>query len=324
MICFLQSARGLTANLPGVQAEPHQNLHSRYPEETWNMSAHLSRTSHPVIGEGRGRDFHVPFSADAVSSMGGERKAPPVDKPLDGDAQFVRPPAVVSTSVDVVNGGPWSAPLPSATGVWPPLVHKSHPPSGNPAYPQQEQIIGNANANHGPNRSLYVPEQQFNNLEGNNLNSMKLPQLHDQSSTLNQQNQRHSQFLPPQGARNDFLPSGAASLRPYMPRSLLNHGYNPQLQNTSFRMFSPNPMTGVQLPLPFHNIPNGSLHLQAGGLPPLPPGPPPASSHMIPISQGVGLVPNQPPGGAYSGLISSLMAQGLISMSKQTPEQVCN
>ena len=74
----------------------------------------------------------------------------------------------------------------------------------------------------------------------------------------------------------------------------------------------------AQPPLLIPNMPSGSLHLQGGTLPPFPPGPPPASQ-MMPATENVG---DQPQSAAFSGLISSLMAQGLISLTKPTPIQV--
>ncbi|GKD52836.1 hypothetical protein Tco_1286223, partial [Tanacetum coccineum] len=82
-----------------------------------------------------------------------------------------------------------------------------------------------------------------------------------------------------------------------------------------------------QLPLPHDVRPNmvppplpyNSSHLNIQpmirvGFPPLPPGLPPSSLPMASI-------PQQPAGAALSGLFSSLVAQGLLSLTKPSPEQ---
>lgn len=309
---------------------------SHYPQEGWNLPHHFSRSSHPVNARGRGRDSQTPFSGSAVPSLGGDKVAPLNDKFPDADAQFVRASAVASrmgsSAPDSVSSGAWSGSIPSSTGAWAPLnVHKPHLPPMQPVYPPQKQTrtqFDSINAagnimNQGPSKPLYMPEKQLGNSESKELISMKPPQVHDQHATPNQQNQGQPQFLHSQEARNSFLPSITSSLPPHLLAPPLNHGYGQQGHNPVMSMVPSNPVPAVQLPLPIQSTLNSSF-LPGGALPPLPPGPPPASSHMIPGSQSAGLVvPNQPPGNAFSGLISSLMAQGLISLTKQTPVQVC-
>ncbi|KAJ0081252.1 hypothetical protein Patl1_11076 [Pistacia atlantica] len=329
-VSALGSGRGLTVKISGFQPEPNQNLGPRYPHEAWNMPHHFSRSSHPLNSRrGRGRDFQLPFSAGSVSSLGADKMAPFVDKLPDVESQFVRPPAVASrigsSALDSVSAGAWSASIPSSAGVWPPAnVHKSHPPPVHPVYSLQKQTRSQYDStnsasnvmNQGPNKLLYMPEQQFNSSEGKELSLLKPPQLHDQHANLNQQNQAQQQFLPSQEGHNNFLPSVTASVPPHLLAPPVNHGYNAIMS-----MVPSNPVPAVQLPLPIQNFQNSSLHLQGGALPPLPPGPHP-SSQMIPMPQSAGLVtPGQPPSTAFSGLINSLMAQGLISLTKQTSVQ---
>lgn len=308
------------------QSEPNQNLGSRYPQESWNLPHHFSRSSHPLSGRGRGRDSQIPFPGSGVPSLGVDKVAPYIDKSVDADAQFVRPPAVVSrmgsSGPDSLSTGAWSTSVLSSTGAWAPVnLHKPHLPSGQPVYPQQKQTrtqFDSINAagnilNQGPGKSLY-------NSESKELSLMK-PQLHDQHATPNQQNQGRAQFLS-QEARNNILPSIAALMPPHLLAPPLSHGYSQQGHNAVMGMVPSNPVPAGQPPLHVQSIQNSSLHLVGRPVPPLPPGPPPVSSHMIPGSQSVGpVVPNQQPGHAFSGLISSLMAQGLISLTTQTPVQ---
>ncbi|TXG47081.1 hypothetical protein EZV62_026375 [Acer yangbiense] len=324
----LGSGRGFAGKVSGFHSEPNQNLGSRYPQEAWKGVPGFPRSSHPLNARGRGREFQMPYSATAH-----EKVASFVDKLPDADAQFVRPPAVMSrlgsSGLDSVSAGAGSATIPSSTGAWPPVNVHSHPLPVHPVYPLQKQTrsqFDSMNAtsnfmNQGPNKLLYMHEQQFNNSEMKEPGLMKPPQLHDQHSAQIQQNQGQPRFHPSQDPRNNFLPSVTAPLPPHLLAPHLNHGYTPQ-GSVNMSIFSSSSYPIGQLPLPNQNIQNSSLHLRGGPLPPLPPGPPPASSHMIPVSQSAGpAVPGQPQGGAFSGLITSLMAQGLISLTNQTPVQ---
>ncbi|GAY34162.1 hypothetical protein CUMW_009990 [Citrus unshiu] len=320
-VSLLGSGRG-TGKVSGFQSEPNQNLGSRYPQESWNLPHHFSRSSHPPNGRGRGRDSHIPFPGSGVPSLGVDKAAPYIDKFVGADALFVRPPAVVSrigsSGPDLLSTGA----IQSSTGAWAPMnLHKPHLPPGQPVYPQQKQTrtqFDSINAagsilNQGLSKSLY-------NSESKELSLMK-PQLHDQHATPNQQNQGRAQFLS-QEATNKFLPSIAASMPPHLLAPPLSHGYTQRGHNAVMGMVPSNPVPAGQQPLHVQSIQNSSLHLQGRPSPPLPPGPPPASSQMIPGSQSAGLVvPSQQPGHAFSGLISSLMAQGLISLTTQTPVQ---
>ncbi|KAI3710452.1 hypothetical protein L2E82_40235 [Cichorium intybus] len=123
--------------------------------------------------------------------------------------------------------------------------------------------------------------------------------LHNQpfDSSETQLPKLRNQQFPPQEARPPALGFNPSHLtaRPII------RGYTPQ-------RFDPSgPVPGMQSSIPFH--------LHGVGLPPLPPGPPPL--HQVPPSN----TPIPPAGGALSGLFSSLMAQGLLSLTKPTPEQ---
>ncbi|KAL5775425.1 hypothetical protein ACOSP7_012982 [Xanthoceras sorbifolium] len=323
----LGSGRGFTGKVSGFHSEPNQNLGSRYPQEAWKGFHGFPRSSHALNARGRGRDFQIPYSATA------REKVTSFDKLPDADAQFVRSPAVMSrmgsSGPDSVSAGAGSATIPSSTGAWPPVNVHSHPLPVHPAYTLQKQtrsqfdsITATSNVmNQGPNKLLYMPEHQFNNSEMKEPSLVKPPRLHDLHSAQIQQNQVQPRFFPSQDARNNFLPSVTASVPPHLRGAPLNHGYTPQ-GSANMSIFASSSLPIGQLPSPIQNMPNSSLHLLGGTLPPLPPGPPPTSSHMLPVSQSGGPVgPGQPPGGAFSGLINSLMAQGLISLTNQTTVQ---
>lgn len=316
----MQSDRGFTGKLSGFQSEPDQVLGSHFPPEAWKAFPGLPRSSHTLNVRGKWRDFLTPFTGSAH-----EKVAPFVDKLQDADAQSVRPPAVVSRigssgldSASAVAGPPT---VPSSTGAWPPVNMHSHPPPPHSVYPLQKQTRNQFDSmnpsgnfgNQGPNKLLYKPDQQFSNPEMKEPSLMKQPQLRDQHSSQIQQNQVQGRFIP----HNVRAPGP-----PHLLPSSVNPGYIPQ-GSGNMSVFPPSSLSSGQLPLQIPNIPNSSLNLPGGALPPLPPGPRPASAHMMPVPQSGGsVIPGQPPGSGFSGLINSLMAQGLISLSNQTPAEV--
>uniref|UniRef100_F6H7L4 CID domain-containing protein n=1 Tax=Vitis vinifera TaxID=29760 RepID=F6H7L4_VITVI len=151
--------------------------------------------------------------------------------------------------------------------------------------------MGSSSLNSMNVESLFLPE----------LDS-KLPQMANRqagSIPLNGKNQTQvtrlqPQFLP-QETHGNFVPSTTAPVSSYSVAPPLNPGYTPQGHAAATSTILLNPVPGVHSSIPIHNISN--------------------SSNTGPI------VSNQQPGSALSGLISSLMAQGLISLAKQPTVQ---
>lgn len=325
------SGRGSTGLIPGIQTDPSQILGSRYPQETWNRSHHFPQAPQPFTAGGRGKNLQVPISATGVSLSGNDKMASLVDRLPDADPKLVRTPVVASrlgsASLDSAVLGVRSATASSSSLVWPLVnVHKSHPLPVPSIYPLQKQagnqielLNSGPVLNQGQNKSLYMPEQQFDGFANKELNLAKVPAFPNHLAALNQRNQLQlsslqSQFLPSHESRENFRPSAAVQVPAPMRAPSFNHGYMPQGQNALLNTVQSNQVPTIQPPLQIQNIPT-SLRLGGGALPPLPRGPPPPQ--MVPGSQSAGLpVPNQP-GSAFSGLISSLMAQGLISLTNQ-------
>ncbi|KAG2684249.1 hypothetical protein I3760_10G068300 [Carya illinoinensis] len=320
---LLSFGRGSMGKIPGFRAERNHILDSRYPQEAWNMPPHLAK--------GRGRNFHLPLRASGMSSSDGEKS--PVDKLPDNDSKIRGPQSIISrfgsSNLDSISVEVQPAVVPASMGARPLLnVHNSRPPSLQPIFSQKRSQFDLINAsnnvnNCSPNGYLYMPDQQLDGFGNKELGAMKLSQLPNQRAGLISLNQRNQvqvtplqlQFLPSQGAH----PSSAAVVPPHLVAPRLNHGYKPQMHGAAVSTVLSKPVTGAQLVFPVQNIPNSSLHLQGGTLP-LPPGVPPTSSQMIPLTQNaVPVVSNQQT--SISGLIGSLMAQGLVSLTRPTPLQ---
>lgn len=90
-------------------------------------------------------------------------------------------------------------------------------------------------------------------------------------------------------------------------------GLQPRGQRGVLDSILPNPISGLSISS-VQNMLDVSLHGRAG-MPPLPPGPPPLSSQPLPTSQNSCAATSQSSVTGFSGLISSLMAQGLISLT---------
>ncbi|XP_057962449.1 polyadenylation and cleavage factor homolog 4 [Malania oleifera] len=333
------SSRGSVSRSSGFQNERNQIQGSRYPQEAWNMLHNGPRLSqHSLNSERRG--FQIPVSASGISSVAGEKMPVGADNFADSDAELHTLSTFASrtgsSSLNSMNLETHSAVVPSSTGIWPPVnVHKSYPPPMLPVFPQQKQIRSRSDlmnststvVNHGPEKYVFLPDQRLVSVENKALSSTKLPPLPNRQAGLipfSQPNPHVSNLQPQvilsQESQENFVSTVAASVPSHLGSSPMIHGYTSQGPGVATSAALLNQLHHVRSSVPFQNIPNSSLHLQGGTLPPLPPGPPPASSPMVPLSQGP-IINSQPPGGAFSGLISSLVAQGLISLTAQAPTQ---
>ncbi|OVA10574.1 CID domain [Macleaya cordata] len=149
----------------------------------------------------------------------------------------------------------------------------------------------------------------------------RMPSFVDNNNNHKQPALLQPHLLKPQEARESFNPSIPSQVSSHLVAQPLNHGHNPQGYST---LMSTPSLNQIPFPsVPIRNMPNNtSFQLQGGALPPLPPGPPPTSLQLRPTSQNMGPIASYPPvSTGYSGLISSLMAQGLISLTTQAPAQ---
>ena len=292
----------------------------------------LSQSSQNLMNtKGTGRNFQMPVSRRGIASSGGEKMSHFVDKLLTNGAVH-RPPTIVSSlGSSGFDSSMESQPVVQSMGPRHPVnVPDSCPPSRSSIFPvprhhksQFESLNGSNSVINRANRS-FLPEQQMNNLRNKEPSlATNLPQVGNQHTghiPLTQGNQLQAtslkpKFLPSPDMQDNFSASAVPPALPHLMAPSSNQGYSSQGHRpvVSDCLSSSAPIG--QWNLPVHNRPS-TLHLQGGPLPPLPTGP-------HPISQNAGsLVPGQQPGTAFSGLINSLMAQGLISLNHQASVQV--
>uniref|UniRef100_A0A5B6YFT3 CID domain-containing protein n=1 Tax=Davidia involucrata TaxID=16924 RepID=A0A5B6YFT3_DAVIN len=289
---------------------------SRDPQE-WNLPRYLPQSSqHHLNAKGSGRNVQMPYSAGGISSA--REQKPLIDSfPYACRGSSVVASRVGSSSLDSLHPEARSSAVPASTVAWPP-VNMQKSLHFLPNLPLQKQInnqfdLMNA-SNTVMNKSLnksFLPEQQFDSIENKALSSAKLPKFPNEQArliSLNLQNPAQvtplqRQLLLSQEVQQNLVPLAAVSTLSHLVVPPLSHGYTPQ----------------------GHGAAISTVLSKGGALPPLPQGAPPASSQMIPISQNTGLIAPNPAapaaGSAFSGLISSLMAQGLISLTNQVPMQ---
>ncbi|XP_022158857.1 polyadenylation and cleavage factor homolog 4 isoform X3 [Momordica charantia] len=300
-------------------------------QDIWNMQ-------NPMNAKGIGTNFQMPLSRRGIASSG-EKVSPFVDKLPTNDALH-RPPTIVSR---LGPSGPDSS-MESQSAVQsmgprhPVNVPNSCPPSRPPMFPvprhnasQFDSLSGSNSFIHRANRSPFLPEQQMNNLRNKEPSlTTKLPQVgnhHTGCIPLTKGNQLQAihlkpQFLPSQDMQDNFSASVVPPALPHLMAPSLSQGYSSQGHRPANSECLSSSAPIGQWNLPVHNSLSNPLHVLGGTLPPLPPGPHPTSVQTMPVSQNAGcLIPGQQPGTAFSGLISSLMAQGLISLNNQPSVQ---
>ncbi|CAN6690061.1 unnamed protein product [Malus baccata var. baccata] len=301
--------RGSSGAVSRFQSEKNHNMGSRYPQEAWNMPFHqLQPLQNPLNAKGRGRNIQTPFVTSGISS-GGEKMSAFNDKLLDVDTRLHGPitSRMGSSSVDSVTADSRSV-MPVSMGLRPPVnVHNSHPPRVHSVFAMQNQRnpygsinYSNTVKNQGPYNPSYMPEQHLDGYENKESRSTK-------STQVPQYRPLQPQYRPPQEARENIFSSAETQVPSYLGVPPLNHGYT---------LRGPIPRQHLGIPTPYN--PNGSSQFS---LPPLPPGPPPPSQGILSVQNPGSVVSSNQPGNSYSGLISSLMAQGLISLTNQSPVQ---
>ncbi|XP_020674645.1 polyadenylation and cleavage factor homolog 4 isoform X1 [Dendrobium catenatum] len=236
-----------------------------------------------ISPKSQGRPFQLPYLVGGVTPSVNHKRHSFYDNSHNAEMPFLN---LSSASSDTTNHEMSTSAAQKAHH--PPIAPVPWPPAH---ISQSLQLLPIANlqtdnnkpiGNQQPNFSVPFPQQQF---DANGR------QLLGQAFQENR-----GSFIPP--VLNQPL-SGVQS-----------HGQSGVLDS-----ILPNPIPGM----PISSVKNISLHGRAG-MPPLPPGPPPLSSQSLPASQNSSAASQSSVSG-FSGLISSLMAQGLISLTPQAQSQ---
>ncbi|KAL9259861.1 Polyadenylation and cleavage factor homolog 4-like protein [Drosera capensis] len=300
-----------------ARTQEAQFINSLRLQETWKRFPDPLLNSLP---NGRVEGNSQLNSAMARSSAyTGNKAALNMDHLSRPDSQFGRLPTsekVRLAGFDSINSG--TPPLlPPSTGLrHPTSLHASHQPPYPPSYASQKQVRGQFDFVDTCDRFVNqpLPQQQFNGDEVRNpmpVRSHHLPYSQAVSTPLHQPTQPPAPFqlqmLPvSQAQQTSFSSSFAPSPMMPMTRGYVPGGYGPAPTSTSM-----NPLRGQRPPMSLHN---------PGAMLPSPfPGPYHASSQSLPPVSSVS-IPQQTSGG-LSGLFSSLVAQGVLSLTKQAPGQ---
>ncbi|KAK1378966.1 polyadenylation and cleavage factor-like [Heracleum sosnowskyi] len=280
---------GFINNISGIREEETQFRGSQQnPPKSKNFLHNLSQSSQNVFNASvGGRNIQVPLLVSA-----GEQKTPFLNSFPGGN---MRGPLGSMPGVNSSSFEPASTSVQASNGVWPPgNMHKSYPLPGvaSPLHVQQVR---------------------------NHFDLMN-------TGTTNVHQAQNSVLHPPSLVRHDvqqkFVLPAAISSTSHIGPPHINHGYIPRGYGPPVNSVGSNSIRNLHQAPQVLNNPSMTMHLPRGALPPLPLGARPPWSQMIPVPQNPNfLSPNPRAGVAFSGLFSSLMAQGLISLKNQPPVQ---
>ena len=315
----------------GGQNEHFRHYHNSYHvQEPGKFPYDFQQASEEISSTSRGWGPQMPVPVGGMTAINGQKLHHAYDNSPDVEVLYQRLSSNHSGSLNVeasmlekhLELGPFSPP--AAPVLWPP-AHKSQPLPLLPVPPPQKQFRGtctlmecNKPVNQGSNSSMFLPHQQVD--RKTSISGMMLPLPHQQTGLMQSQEQCDGIRTQSHEAHGGYIPSIPANPFPHLLAPSLNQM---QIQGEGVAMGSlPNKISAVASSGAMHSMPDTSAPVHGGIMPPLPPGPPPESSHMGPASQNTGSVMSGSPVSAFSGLISTLMAQGLISLTPPAQPEV--
>lgn len=341
---FLQSAHG-SMNRKYLDSTVSQNdwlLHhqgSHHTHEPRKLPYVFPKSvQHSLSPRAQGRAHQMPVTASRIMPLVINKLPSPYEHTTDLEVPFQRLSSSPSDPFDVdasklernLAQRQHSPPLPI---IWPP-VHNTQQLPLLPIPLNQKQFkspFDHVEANkpilsQRPESILYLSQYWSDTADKKTSNSNKLLQAPYQQPGLahaNQQSQEHGTAMQIQSQKSNgsIIPPAPAQLSSQIVAQPLNHV---QVLGQGFAKGSVLQKQLSRLPssVAVNSMPDTSLHVNASVLPPLPPGPPPASSHMGAVLQNTCSMISSSHAGAFSGLISTLMAQGLISLTPTAQPQV--
>jgi len=315
----------------GVQNEHFRHYHNSYHvQEPGKLPYNFQHASVELSSMSRGWGPQMPVPVGGITAANGQKLHRAYDNSPDVEVPYQRLSSDKSGSLNVETSmlekhlelRPFSPP--AAPVLWP-SAHKSQPLPLLPVPPLKKQFKSpftltefNKPVNQGPNSSMFLPHQQVD--RKTSILGMLLPLPHQQAGLMQSQEQGDDVRTQSQEAHGGYIPSVPANVFPHLLAPPLNQM---QMQGEGVAMGSlPNKISAVASSGATHSMPDTSAPIHGGIMPPLPPGPPPESSHMGPASENAGSIMSASPVSAFSGLISSLMAQGLISLTPPAQPEV--
>ncbi|GMH15795.1 hypothetical protein Nepgr_017636 [Nepenthes gracilis] len=305
---------GPVTNLLGARNQLTKHTDSHHSQGTWNLPSNLMESSpNHLANAGLEINAQSTFHATGLSSSSGGsgKMLPLVDGLPDVDSQLGRLPTIASragsSGFDSLN----ALVLPASTGLRPSsILHKSQPPPYPPTYLLQKSVSSQFDVVNTNKRATNQVPYQFISGENENLVSAKPPQM-----SLHHSMPRPVPFQRQMFPASETQPSAvSSSITPFPTHMTMlpsNHGY-PLLGPTGATLMRP--------AMSIQNVPGSLLPIQ-GATQPVPPFPPRAPLQVLPLPLRSGPDPEPPSGIAYSGLINSLVAQGLISFTNQNAGQ---
>ncbi|KAH6781129.1 Transducin/WD40 repeat-like superfamily protein [Perilla frutescens var. hirtella] len=252
---------------------------------------------------------------------GGEQKPRVIGQYQNIDGKTGGPAGVVSTFSSAYDSPAAEIRLGDSsalTKAWNPAnFQNSQILTSHSTLPPQMQIRGQFGMRNASNIADQVHSEPGSSRSMSQVNLSQISSIRPGMVPVNlhsaaQQSLVQPNFLMAQEARQNIaLPSSAPitsnTMVPPLNYGYLAHGQGPH-----------NLIRGVQSSLPILNAPNMPFQVHGATLQHPPRGPLPGTTQALPIGQNIGQVaPNAPERSGLTGLISSLMAQGLISLTNQ-------
>ncbi|KAM0937092.1 putative transcription factor C2H2 family [Dioscorea sansibarensis] len=271
----------------------------------------------------------VPISVSGRESLSGHR-VPEAEIPiqrlsnLNSDSLRVN----ASTFEKHLTERPYSPPNPSTILA---SSHKSQPlplhslPLHQKQFKSQFDLIDTHKPiiGQGPKSSLVLPLQQYDATDKKAMDTKTLHHLPYQRSgsvQLNHPNRVQGEAMPLQlhESHGNLISSAPVQLSSRLVAPPLNISHTQEM-GVPLGSVLPNSLTGLPSSHVTYKTYDNSLHALGVNLPPLPPGPPPPSVQIASASINSNI--SSSPANPFSGLLSSLMEKGLISLQPQSSSQ---